>query len=386
MATGNTDDGSTRHPNIEATVPTFKNLYVSNGTTVGTVQPYSSLYGQAFGPAPDGSADWRTSAGGPGGNLNRNFYEQFTVVPKPGISGIIDSIVLNASFYNTSSNTKLAIVFSRSGFTDGDSTDVSGGIGADGLPLAAAANGAFSTPVFLPNQTSGTTANYRFALNGASGVNLNAGESLTIRLYFSCGSSSAGRYAKLKEVDISGRINSPLSLGAFGLTGFSENERVVLQWHAAGASHTEKFFVERSHSLSAFQTIGSLPATTSGSSEGYRFLDAQPPAGNLQYRVYLLNAQGQKVYSRIVFISRNNELRYNVFPNPAAQQLAISHPVYEKEVLLQMISNEGRMVRQVMIPASTGRTDIFIGDIRPGMYQVIIREEKKAQVLPFVKY
>jgi len=386
MATGNTDDGSTRHPNIEATVPTFKNLYVSNGTTVGTVQPYSSLYGQAFGPAPDGSADWRTSAGGPGGNLNRNFYEQFTVVPKPGISGIIDSIVLNASFYNTSSNTKLAIVFSRSVFTDGDSTDVSGGIGADGLPLAAAANGAFSTPVFLPNQTSGTTANYRFALNGASGVNLNAGESLTIRLYFSCGSSSAGRYAKLKEVDISGRINSPLSLGAFGLTGFSENERVVLQWHAAGASHTEKFFVERSHSLSAFQTIGSLPATTSGSSEGYRFLDAQPPAGNLQYRVYLLNAQGQKVYSRIVFISSNNELRYNVFPNPAAQQLAISHPVYEKEVLLQMISNEGRMVRQVMIPASTGRTDIFIGDIRPGMYQVIIREEKKAQVLPFVKY
>lgn len=386
MATGNGDDAATRHPNIEASQPSFKNLYLSNGTTVGAVQAYSSLFGQAFGPTPDGSADWRTSSGGPGGNLNRTYYEQFTVVPKAGISGVVDSIVLNASFYNSSSNTKLAIVYSKSGFIIGDSMNVTGGIGSDGLPLTAGANGGFSTPVLLPNQTSGTTANYRFALNGASGVTLNAGESLTIRLYFSCGSSSPGRYAKLKDVDVMGRLNSPLSLGAFILTGFAENEKVVLQWNAAASNIGEKFFIERSHQLSAFKTIGSLPATSSGSSGDYRFLDTQPPAGNLQYRVYLLNTQGQKVYSRIVFISSHNELRYNIFPNPASKQLAISHPLYEKEVLLQMISNEGRMVRQVMVPASTGRTDIFIGDLRPGMYQVIIREEKKAQVLPFVKY
>jgi hypothetical protein len=386
MATGNADDASARHPNMEPTTPVFKNFYVSNGTTVGAVQAYSSQYGQAFGPTPDGSADWRTAVGGPGGSLNRNFYEQFTIVPKAGISGILDSIVLKASFYNTSSNTKLAVVFSKSGFALADSTDVSGGIGPDGLPLAAGANGGFSTPVFLPNQTAGTTAGYRFALNGAAGVSLNAGESLTIRLYFSCGSSSAGRYAKLKDVEVLGRLNSPLSLGAYGLTGFTDDKKVVLQWQAAGTGYSGKFFIERSHSFSGFQPIGSLPANAATSPGSYRFVDPAPPSGNLQYRVYQVNAGGEKVYSRIVFISLHNQERYSVFPNPAKQQIAVTHPLYEEELILQIISPDGRVMHQQSIPPATGRSDISVRDFRPGIYRVIIREGLHSQVLSFFKY
>ncbi len=384
METGNLDDAATRHPNMEASAPSFRNFYLSNGTTVGAVQAYSSQYGQAFGPSPDGSALWTTASGGPGGNLSRIFYEQFTVVPKAGISGIIDSIILNASFYNTSSNTKFAVVYSKSGFTMADSADVSGGTGPDGQPLGPSGNGAFATPVFLPNQTSGTTANYRFALNGASGVSLNAGESLTIRLYFSCGSSSAGRYAKLKEVNVLGRLNSPLSLGAFSLTGFEDNNRVILQWQAETADPSAKFFIERSYSPAGFQAIGSVPAQANVS--GYRFVDDQLPGGNLQYRVYTLNAQGEKMYSRVVYIGRNINKQFNLFPNPAAQQVSVIHPRFEQGASLQIFDAGGRVIHQKNIPASTGRTELFVSDLRAGLYHVKITGSNGSSVLSFFKY
>ena len=110
---------------------------------------------------------------------------------------------LNLSYYNTASNTKVAVVYSRSGFVS-DSTDISGGIGPDGLPLISTGNGTFLTPAIVPQENTTTNSNFRFALNGSSGIVLQAGQSLTLRTYHSCGSSSSGRYAKMKDLYLVG--------------------------------------------------------------------------------------------------------------------------------------------------------------------------------------
>ena len=204
MNLSNTDSADVRSAGVVATTPTFNKLYASNGTTVAAISAYSPTYGQAFGASAAGDGFWSTAAGGPGGNLNRTFYEQFTVTAASTHSVRVDSFIVTSSFYNTASNTKLAAVYSLTGFTTNDSTNVSGGIGADGASLPVTANGAFATPVLLINETATTSANYRFALNGATGVTLASGQTLTVRLYYSCGSSSAGRYAKLKNVTVKG--------------------------------------------------------------------------------------------------------------------------------------------------------------------------------------
>ena len=195
FTTNNQDSAAVRAAGVVGTVPTFNKLYSSNGTTVAAVPAYSALHGQAYGPTSNGDGSWGTAAGGPGGNLNRTFYEQFTVTAAATHSLRIDSLILNSSFYNTSSNTKLAVVYSKSGFTTADSTDVTG---TGGL-------GTFANPILLNNETAGTSANtYRIAFNGATGINLLSGETLTFRIYNSCGSSSAGRYGKIRNLYILG--------------------------------------------------------------------------------------------------------------------------------------------------------------------------------------
>ncbi|MBC8081731.1 MAG: T9SS type A sorting domain-containing protein [Hymenobacter sp.] len=209
LRAGSADSSAVRSAVLTASTPVFRNLTLSNGTTVPTIRAYSSTFGQAFGTTANGDGQWGTAVGGPGGNLSRRFYEQFTVTAAASATVRLDSLLLTSAFYNTSSSTRLAVVYSRSGFT-ADSADVTGGSGPAG-GLLSTANGGFLTPILLSNQTTGPTNTYRLTLNGPTGLNLTAGQTLTIRLYFSCGSTSNGRYALLKNVVVKGENTTVLA-------------------------------------------------------------------------------------------------------------------------------------------------------------------------------
>ncbi|KAA9332021.1 hypothetical protein F0P96_11045, partial [Hymenobacter busanensis] len=212
MTRNNQDSTAVRSVAVTASTPVLRNLYLSNGTTVPTIPAYSVIRGQAFGATANGDGSWGTAVGGPGGNLSRKFYEQFTVTAAAGHSLRLDSLLLTSAFHNTSSNTKLAVVYSRSAFVS-DSADVTGGRGPTG-GLLSTANGAFATPILLANQTTGATNVYRLALNGSTGVVIAAGQTVTLRLYFSCGSTSTGRYAMLRNVVAKGEDLTPATCNA----------------------------------------------------------------------------------------------------------------------------------------------------------------------------
>lgn len=212
MTLNNNDSANVRLGTV-ASAPTLNKLYLSNGTTVANIPAYSPAFGQAFGATANGDGSWGTGVGGPGGNLNRTFYEQFTITAASTHSIKVDSFILNTGFQSSVSNTKIAAVYSLTGFTTADSTNVTGGIGPDGLSLPPTANGGFTTPAIIAtNEGNGTTINYRFALNGATGITLTSGQTITLRLYFSCGSSSTGRYAKVRDVVVKGlAIPNPIT-------------------------------------------------------------------------------------------------------------------------------------------------------------------------------
>jgi pectinesterase len=188
LTRNNEDSAAVRATGIAATVPAFVRMTVSNGTTVADLPAYSGQRGQAFAATADGF--WTTASGGPGGNLNRAIYAQYTISTTTGYKARIDSLILNTAFYASSSNTKLAIVYSLTGFAN-DSTEVNGY--------------SFASPKVLVQDNTGPSVNLRMPLNGSSGVQLMNGQTMTIRLYYSCGSTSAGRYAMLKDVVAKGQ-------------------------------------------------------------------------------------------------------------------------------------------------------------------------------------
>ncbi len=385
LTTNNADHASSRHPGLEATVPVFSKLYLSNGTTEPLIPAYSATHGQAFSPSVDGSGLWTTASGGPGGSLNRSFYQQFTVEPKPGISGIIDSIILNASFFNSSSSTRLAISYSKTGFVSDNGTDISGGIGPNGQPLAANANGKFSTPVSLPNQTTSNTSNYRFALNDIIGVPFNPGQSLTLRLYYSCGSTSSGRYAKVMNVDIKGRINTPLSLTGLKLSGFEQNGNIVLNWRGESSMEEGAFEVQRSVFNSEFTTIGRVAASF-GLAENYQYIDRFAPSGSsLLYRLKFKNAGGNETFSPAILIERSEKNALVVYPNPASSSIIIQHPEYLHAVSMQIISADGRIMKQQLINPFISQTTMDVSALSSGVYFLMLSTGSGKQSIKMIK-
>ncbi|RZL12846.1 MAG: hypothetical protein EOO62_09945, partial [Hymenobacter sp.] len=213
LRVNNTDSTQARNARLTATTPTLKRLYLSNGTTMASIPAYSNTYGQAFGASTAGDGQWGAAAGGPGGTLSRLYYEQFTVAVAAGATAVrVDSLVFNSAFYNTSSNTKMAVVYSLNGFTTpADSMEITGVSGPGGAQTLSA-SGSFNSSFPLLNQTAANTAQYRVALsspntaNPSGGVTVAAGRTLTVRLYYACGSTGIPRYAFLKNLRVKGDV------------------------------------------------------------------------------------------------------------------------------------------------------------------------------------
>ena len=186
MNTDNKDSAGSRSAAVTASTPVFKNFVVSNGTKVPGLTAYSVNYGQAFAPVDSGL--WKTPTG-PSSKLNRSFYEQFTMTVAPGYSARIDSLIFYSGFYASSSGTKVAVVYSLSGFAS-DSTDFPGA--------------SFASPVALPSITTASANIIRLAINGGSGDTLASGKTITLRFYFCCGSTSTGRYGMIQNVCLKG--------------------------------------------------------------------------------------------------------------------------------------------------------------------------------------
>lgn len=383
MSVNNQDDAGLRNAGLNASQSVLNNLYLSNGTTVAAVPAYGSLHGQAFGPTADGSALWTTASGGPGGNLSRVFYEQFEITTKTGFAARIDSIVLNASFYNSSSNTKLAILYSRSAFVS-DSANVTGGVGPAGI-LAAGANGAFTTPVFLANQTAGNTNNYRFALNDASGINIGAGESLTIRMYFSCGSSSAGRYAKIKDVAVLGQVDNALPVSLQYFDGWEQDKKVTLRWTVSDNDRYDLFVVERKNAQGNFEQIGSLKPNLNRTSASYESFDYPLLDGNLMYRLKMLRKDGTTSYSRIVLINTKLQVTFAVYPNPAAASVTVVHAKALKGAEVNIINAAGQIVLRQLMQTGATQSNINSSMLKPGRYNVMMRNGTAVMTSGFVK-
>ncbi|WP_210519121.1 T9SS type A sorting domain-containing protein [Hymenobacter terricola] len=205
LKAGAQDSAALRSPSTMAASSVSLNGFVlSNGTAAAPPKPYSSLYGMAFAPSAAGG-NWGTSAGGTGSTLRRYYYVQFTATAPANTPLRADSLVMNLTFLSTTTGTNLGVRYSKSGFVS-DSVEASGGGKGPTAPLVGAANGSTiaSAYVVAPSITlvSGAPNNLRYsvALNGASGVSLTAGQTLTVRVYVSSSTSSAARHALLRNV------------------------------------------------------------------------------------------------------------------------------------------------------------------------------------------
>jgi hypothetical protein len=283
----------------------------------------------------------------------------------------IDSLILNADFYNSNTNSKLAIAYSLSGFTT-DSTDF----------MAAS----FTSPITLNKNTSGTVDNYRFALNGATGINVPAGKSISFRFYYALGSSSAGRYGMLNNVIVKGDTNlSVVPLTLLSFTASTLTNAVQLNWSTTNEISSKNFIIERSMDGIHFTAIGTVNANNNINVNNYAFTDANAVQGLAYYRLRIIDLNGNYKLSQVLTIKTASKNTFIVYPNPATDIVGIKYPVLSQSASIKLNSIEGKTLQCITLAQGTSQATINIKSLSKGTYFIIINKGQGAETLRFVK-
>jgi len=379
LTVAGTDSAAVRSAFVAAgSAPVLNRLTLSNGTQVAAVAQYTPTYGMAFGASTNGDGTWTTAVGGPGGNLLRTHYVQFTVTAS-GRSVRVDSLLVNSAFYNTNSNTRLAVVYSISGFTT-DSANVTGGVDQTG----AAVTGSFATPIALANQGStGPTNQYRLALNGLTGITLTDGQSLTIRLYFSCSSTSAARYGMLRNVTVKGEALSPLPVTLLKLEATTTGKTNTVRWQTTREENLSHFILEKSVNGTEFSALETVKA---GNANGiYSSIDARPFQGINYYRLKMVDRDGSFSYSSIVSVNTGNLQQVSLLTNPVKDRVMLSHDKAGNNATVEIFSADGRRLVSRKAAAGAVRTDVDFSAYGSGVYFLQYTDGGNRYSISFVK-
>lgn len=388
MTTNNIDSAGARSiavtPSTSLINSTTNNLYTSDGTqpSANPIPAYSAQYGQAIGANSSGNA-WTNV----GGTLNRRYFQQFTVTAASGYSIKVDSISFFSDFYLSNSNTKMAVVYSKNGFTSpGDSSEMNNGIGPNGTVLTLTTSGTFSKSFPLLRNDAGPVNRYSISLNGNTGVSLNEGETITIRLYWACGSSSTPRFAFLKNVTVLGVVTSPLPLNVLSFKGHAKEYSNQLNWNTESELNMNSYIIERSNDGLHFNPIATIASKNNTFTNEYTYDDIELGTyENFFYRLKMKENNGDVTYSKVISIVRKNNATFQLFPNPSSDVLQIQHEAASDQAYCSIKTITGKKIKTIQVLKGTKVTSINVANLPTGEYVLVYVNNHTTKSLTFIK-
>ena len=187
-------------------------------------------------------------------------------------------------------------------------------------------------------------------------------------------------FFQLNKANIS--ITTPLALSFSAFNISKDACSIDLHWSMADDNKAASFEIERSNDGKNFETIAQL---ASQSNPDYVYKDKNLKNGTYEYRIKIIEKDGNPVFSNVLSMNLNCSDKGNVmiFPNPAKDMLTIqsSDNIYQ----LRVYSATGQLIEtKKSIPNSNMLLDIK--DLANGIYLLQIASENGGkQTLKFIK-
>ncbi|HEY1870729.1 MAG TPA: T9SS type A sorting domain-containing protein, partial [Chitinophagaceae bacterium] len=201
-----------------------------------------------------------------------------------------------------------------------------------------------------------------------------------------------GYYAEFKVKDfsefwlnnggISGLIALPLKLISFDAHKQPNND-VLLEWKIAEESNIDRYEIEVAKSSQDYQRnnfveIGQVKSRgNSASTEVYNFTDIENnKSGTRYYRLKIIESDGSFQYADIRPVIFNNEISWQVYPNPSQGVFNFIFQQNEGEAInVKVYDTQGQLVQQTQT-TTTGFVQKVIIDLQPnkfapGMYMIV---------------
>jgi len=171
-------------------------------------------------------------------------------------------------------------------------------------------------------------------------------------------------------------ITTPLSIKLLSFDAHVQGKNdALLNWNATEEKDLANYNVEMEQGNEIFREMGVVvPKSNSGKVNEYEFIVPSLAEGKYQFRLKLINQNGEISYSAIQTLTIGNmDGKITLYPNPVGSELTISLPDYLIHANLTLINNLGQKVAENNDDLSLRR--IQLNNLNSGAYLLLIKNE-----------
>lgn len=153
----------------------------------------------------------------------------------------------------------------------------------------------------------------------------------------------------------------------------NDNGTANVFWSVNGDDDVVSYVVEKSINGKDFIALSTIKAS---GLNNYSFNDNEVLKVNTLYRVKFVSKNGKYTYSNIVNVSPLKSIKFEVFPNPAKNNLIVSYPKLNTNANISIYTLDGRNVMSLSVKAGTTQNSLDISSLNNGSYLVTIFDEE----------
>lgn len=180
----------------------------------------------------------------------------------------------------------------------------------------------------------------------------------------------------------------PLRLLSF--TGKFEGNIANLIWTTTNEVNTNSFVVERSINGEQFVAIEKLNTYNTVGTHKYVFSDSRVNTPVVYYRLRMVDNNGDVTYSNTITIRKAiivKDVKLSVAPNPiVSNALSITHGQASAGDRINILSTNGKVVKQINVATSAEKTAINVTGLAVGVYMAQYQKvDGSTDLVRFVK-
>ncbi len=178
-------------------------------------------------------------------------------------------------------------------------------------------------------------------------------------------------------------ITLAVSLQSFN--GSIVNNTAKLNWTSVNEINAKQFVVEASTDRKNFSTVGSVTAKNTKGLNSYSF-ETAAAATTTYYRLKMVDKNGAFSYSAIVVLNTAvSSKKLTVFPNPAVNNITLSHAQALAGASIKIVNAAGKTVSVSNLQTGASQTTVDVSKLKKGSYIVTIENNGEKAVSQFVK-
>ncbi|MCO5269618.1 MAG: hypothetical protein M9897_12070 [Brumimicrobium sp.] len=172
----------------------------------------------------------------------------------------------------------------------------------------------------------------------------------------------------------------PLPVELLSFTGTPERAGNLLEWVTASETSNAYFEVQATKDGQHFETIGRVNGAGNSTERiAYSFLDRNPSAEIMYYRLKQVDYDGAESIHNIISIKRTFGKDITLYPNPSKNILNIEFDAeWSGTYVVSFVSTDGRMINKD-IHVETGKNSVQINvndKLSDGFYQMRLLDEE----------